>query len=68
MSAADHARSAPDEATTTASTAAEGSLDLGIVGNGSISALIDRRGSIVWCCVPAFDGDPVFCALLQPAA
>jgi len=42
------------------------SLDLGIIGNGTINALIDARGSIVWHCVPAFDGDPVFCALLSP--
>lgn len=42
------------------------SLDLGIIGNGTINALIDARGSIVWHCVPAFDGDPVFCSLLSP--
>jgi GH15 family glucan-1,4-alpha-glucosidase len=42
------------------------SLDLGIVGNGSIAALIDARARIVWCCLPAFDGDPVFCSLLSP--
>ncbi len=41
-------------------------LDLGIIGNGTINALIDARGRIVWHCVPAFDGDPVFCSLLQP--
>ncbi len=39
-------------------------LDLGVVGNSAVSALIDSRGRIVWCCVPRFDGDPVFCALL----
>jgi GH15 family glucan-1,4-alpha-glucosidase len=42
------------------------SLDLGIIGNGSIAALIDARARIVWGCVPAFDGDPTFCALLSP--
>lgn len=42
------------------------SLDLGIIGNGTINALIDGRGRIVWHCVPAFDGDPVFCSLLSP--
>ncbi|HEY2395381.1 MAG TPA: glycoside hydrolase family 15 protein [Rudaea sp.] len=41
-------------------------LNLGIVGNGSINALIDSRGRIVWCCLPVFDGDPAFCALLSP--
>lgn len=42
------------------------SLDLGIIGNGSIAALIDAQARIVWGCVPAFDGDPTFCALLSP--
>jgi GH15 family glucan-1,4-alpha-glucosidase len=41
-------------------------LDLGLVGNGSFGALIDKRGRVVWTCLPAFDGDPAFCALLQP--
>ncbi|NWG45706.1 MAG: glycoside hydrolase family 15 protein [Alphaproteobacteria bacterium] len=40
-------------------------LDLGVIGNGSISALIDTRGRYVWACQPRFDGDPVFCALLD---
>jgi GH15 family glucan-1,4-alpha-glucosidase len=50
-----------------ASTAAA-NLDLGLVGNGSFGALIDARGRVVWACVPTFDGDPAFCALLQPQA
>ncbi|WP_133500476.1 glycoside hydrolase family 15 protein [Cognatilysobacter terrigena] len=41
-------------------------LSLGLVGNGSIGALIDPQGRVVWGCVPAFDGDPTFCALLSP--
>jgi GH15 family glucan-1,4-alpha-glucosidase len=41
-------------------------LDLGLVGNGSFAALIDSRANVVWGCLPAFDGDPVFCALLSP--
>jgi GH15 family glucan-1,4-alpha-glucosidase len=44
----------------------EASLDLGIVGNGSVSALIDDRARIVWCCLPSYNGDPVFCSLLSP--
>ncbi|HEX5960098.1 MAG TPA: glycoside hydrolase family 15 protein [Rhodanobacteraceae bacterium] len=44
----------------------QASLDLGIIGNGTINALVDARGRIVWHCVPAFDGDPVFCSLLSP--
>lgn len=41
------------------------SLDLGVVGNGSFGALIDEEGRIVWCCLPRFDGDPVFHDLLN---
>lgn len=44
------------------------SLELGIVGNCAISALIDRKASIVWCCLPRFDGDPVFHNLLGSPA
>ena len=40
-------------------------LDLGVIGNSSFGALIDRKGRVVWCCLPRFDGDPVFCSLLQ---
>ena len=42
------------------------SLQLGLIGNCGFSALVDKRGRIVWCCMPRFDGDPVFNALLQP--
>ncbi|AJG17891.1 glycoside hydrolase family 15 protein [Cupriavidus basilensis] len=42
------------------------SLSLGMIGNCAISALVDGRGRIVWCCLPRFDGDPVFNALLDP--
>jgi GH15 family glucan-1,4-alpha-glucosidase len=41
------------------------SLDLALIGNGSIGALIDARGALAWCCFPRFDGDPVFCSLLS---
>ena len=40
-------------------------LDLGLIGNGTISALVDATGTVVWACFPRFDGDPTFCALLQ---
>ena len=40
------------------------SLDLGLIGNCAISALIDRKANIVWCCLPRFDKDPVFHSLL----
>lgn len=41
------------------------SLDLALVGNGTIAALVDAGGSIVWCCLPRFDGEPVFGALMR---
>lgn len=41
------------------------SLELGLIGNGSISALVTEDAKIVWSCVPRFDGDPVFCQLLN---
>jgi len=40
-------------------------LDLGVIGNCQISALIDERAKIVWACMPQFDSDPVFCRLLR---
>jgi GH15 family glucan-1,4-alpha-glucosidase len=40
------------------------SLDLALIGNGMLAALIDRQARIVWSCFPRFDGDPVFCRLL----
>ena len=43
------------------------SLNVGLIGNCAISALVDSRGAIVWCCMPRFDGDPIFHALLDSA-
>jgi GH15 family glucan-1,4-alpha-glucosidase len=43
------------------------SLQLGMIGNCAYSALIDREGRLMWCCLPRFDGDPVFNALLDPS-
>lgn len=40
------------------------SLDLAMIGNCSFAALVDRMARIVWCCLPRFDGDPVFHSLL----
>jgi GH15 family glucan-1,4-alpha-glucosidase len=40
------------------------SLDLAVIGNCMIAALVDRQGSFVWSCFPRFDGEPVFSALL----
>ena len=41
------------------------SLDLALIGNGAIGCLVNAQAEIVWGCFPRFDGDPVFCALLQ---
>jgi GH15 family glucan-1,4-alpha-glucosidase len=41
-------------------------LNLAVIGNCQIAALIDATGSIVWACLPRLDGDPVFSALLNP--
>ncbi|MBI4005453.1 MAG: glycoside hydrolase family 15 protein, partial [Gammaproteobacteria bacterium] len=43
-------------------------LELGLIGNCNISALVDSMGRIVWGCFPRFDGDPVFCSLLNEDA
>jgi len=40
-------------------------LDLALIGNGAIAALINRVGEIVWGCFPGMDGDPAFCSLLR---
>jgi GH15 family glucan-1,4-alpha-glucosidase len=40
-------------------------LDLAVIGNCQVAALIDRQGRIVWMCLPKPDADPVFCALLR---
>jgi len=41
------------------------SLDLALIGNGTIAALIDDSARIQWACFPRFDADPVFCSLLR---
>lgn len=40
-------------------------LDLGVIGNCAIAALIDAQARVAWYCLPRFDGDPVFYDLLQ---
>jgi len=42
-------------------------LNLALVGNGRIAALVDAQASVVWGCFPGLDGDPMFCALLDTA-
>ncbi|MCU0759855.1 MAG: glycoside hydrolase family 15 protein [Steroidobacteraceae bacterium] len=39
-------------------------LELGVIGNCQVAALVDVQARVVWCCLPRPDGDPVFSALL----
>jgi GH15 family glucan-1,4-alpha-glucosidase len=41
-------------------------LDLWSIGNCQVSALVDDAAGLVWACQPRVDGDPLFCALLEP--
>src|SRR6185503_10507716 len=40
------------------------SLDLALVGNGTIAGLLTEDAEVTWACFPRFDGDPVFNSLL----
>ncbi len=42
-------------------------LNLGLIGNCTVSALVDDKAALVWHCLPRFDGDPVFHALVDGA-
>jgi pentatricopeptide repeat protein len=45
-----------------------GGLDLGVIGNCAVGALVDRMARVVWWCLPRFDGEPVFHSLIgRPA-
>jgi len=41
-------------------------LNLWPVGNCQVSVLVDEAAGFVWGCQPRVDGDPLFCALLDP--
>ena len=41
-----------------------GPLDLAVIGNGRIAALLSSKAQLVWWCFPRFDSDPVFCRLI----
>jgi GH15 family glucan-1,4-alpha-glucosidase len=47
-------------------TTLEPSLDLAVIGNGTVGMLIDKRGRYVWGCLPHLAADPSFCDLLEP--
>jgi alpha,alpha-trehalase len=41
--------------------------DLGLIGDGATTALVGLDGGLRWMCVPSFDSEPLFCALLDHA-
>jgi GH15 family glucan-1,4-alpha-glucosidase len=58
------ARPRPTPAMREARPIEEQALDLAIIGNCRIAALVNPTGRIVWWCFPRFDSDPVFSRLL----
>jgi alpha,alpha-trehalase len=41
--------------------------DMGLIGDGTTSALVGLDGSVLWLCLPRFDSEPLFCGLLDNA-
>jgi len=41
------------------------SLNLAVIGNCQVGALLDERARMVWACLPQFDSNPAFCSLLM---
>jgi GH15 family glucan-1,4-alpha-glucosidase len=41
--------------------------DMGLIGDGTTSALVGLDGTIPWLCLPRFDSEPLFCGLLDAA-
>jgi GH15 family glucan-1,4-alpha-glucosidase len=39
--------------------------DLGLIGDGATAALVGLDGTIPWMCLPRFDAEPLFAALLD---
>ncbi|WP_425318037.1 glycoside hydrolase family 15 protein [Pseudomonas nitroreducens] len=42
----------------------EGALELGLIGNCRVAALVNPQARLVWWCYPNFDSDPTFSRLL----
>src|SRR5690242_21450087 len=40
---------------------------MGLIGDGTTSALVGLDGGVAWLCVPRFDSEPLFCGLLDHA-
>jgi GH15 family glucan-1,4-alpha-glucosidase len=57
-------RSKPAPAVRHTGSLEEQALDLALIGNCRIAALVNPTGRIVWWCFPRFDSDPVFSRLL----
>ena len=57
----------PTDSSTPPRTTPAQTLNLGVIGNCAYNAMVDTRARIVWCCLPRFDGDPVFNALIDPS-
>ena len=45
----------------------DANLDLAVIGNCTWAGLVDDRARLVWGCLPRFDSDPVFPALVDGA-
>ncbi|WP_416896450.1 MAG: glycoside hydrolase family 15 protein [Minwuia sp.] len=43
-------------------------MKAGVIGNCAIAAVVDADGAMNWLCLPRFDGEPVFHALLGHGA
>src|SRR6185437_3650439 len=57
-------RTSVTPATRTRHTVEDQALDLALIGNCRVAALINPAGRIVWWCFPRFDSNPVFSRLL----